>query len=307
MKAYFASPISDQFNESYGQSGLQPSVGGVSRAKNVNIEYKNDPSIRRGGKDARGQALSASATSVEYSGAKGAGNTANVNSAPRQNNVRLATVDGEYAKPVQLQPRRDTYVAPVKKKAKKKGLAGSAVVTVKNTARRARAVASTITIWSWGMFLWITFQLPLAVISIIFLAINQMIFELYTTLTVSTAEDGLLVTAAKYVGNLIATTLGSIYELLNAILIKTMGIDLNFLNPAGLFMATHLAVMALGWVTLLTAAVVYSMSGSKPIFGGGGGTKALFFLLAMVAYAIPIMNLFPWFILWTLAVIKNPK
>ena len=64
--------------------------------------------------------------------------------------------------------------------------------------------------------------------------------------------------------------------------------------------------MVIGWTTLFTAAFVYKLSGNNPIFGDGL-SKAATFLLALICYAIPIVNIFPWFFIWTLTVMKNPK
>ena len=296
--------IDEQFSESYQNDPriLGPSVGGVSQTRNAKVEYKNDPTVRRGGLSATGVALSPSATAVEYRGGK----AANVNAAPRQttSTVRAVSTTDENGNVVPLepgQPRRQ--YRPIRQRREE---SGGTVATIKGTVRRAKATGTTIGIWSWGFFVWLWFQVPFAVISIAFMALTQAIYVVYTNITVASANDGLLVTAAKYVGNILATGISNVLQIVNFLLNKFLGFDLNSLNPANFFMMTHLTVMIIGWTTLFTAAFVYKLSGSNPIFGKGL-SKAGTFLLAMICYAIPIMNLFPWFFIWTLAVMKNPK
>ena len=80
-----ASPqsISEQFNDSYNQKGLQPSTGTISPIRNVKTDYKNDPNARRGGKQtvrAAGTTLQASGLALQAGGktAKVAGSAATV-------------------------------------------------------------------------------------------------------------------------------------------------------------------------------------------------------------------------------------
>ena len=134
------------------------------------------------------------------------------------------------------------------------------------------------------------------------MAATQVVYSVYMSVNLSVEDKGIVATAIAYGFNALVNTFS---KLIIAVL-KTLGFDLSILNPANFFMMTHLIVMVIGWTTLFTAAFIYKLSGSNPIFGKGL-SKAGTFLLAMICYSIPIMNLFPWFFIWTLTVMKNPK
>jgi hypothetical protein len=65
--------------------------------------------------------------------------------------------------------------------------------------------------------------------------------------------------------------------------------------------------MFLGWGTLLAIGIIYTMTGQKAFSGEGAGGKNVMFILALLGYTIPILNILPLFFFWTLMVLKNPR
>ena len=112
--------------------------------------------------------------------------------------------------------------------------------------------------------------------------------------------DGFFVTIGKTIITGVTSLLAGIVDYF----LRFFDIDPNIVG--GLFIMTHLIVMVIGWGTLFTAAFMYKGTGSNPIFGDGLA-KAGTFLLALICYAIPFVNIFPWFFIWTLTVAKSPK
>lgn len=77
--------------------------------------------------------------------------------------------------------------------------------------------------------------------------------------------------------------------------------------PINLFALTYMVVLAYGTFLLILIYILYKLNRFRPLSGKASGTKYGFFLLAFVGYAIPILNIFPCFIPWTIAVWFKPK
>lgn len=298
MKAYFASPINEQFNDSYGQRGLQPSTGGVAPIRNVNVEYKNDPTVRRGGRTVAGGNIQAS-TVVERDIPK-------KETSQSQYSGRQSADDSVMREPRNIQEREPgrglAYSKKLKQRRKYIPTRAQKIVatahTVKDTAKAARA---TYAIWSWAFYVWFWFQIPVAIFSLVMMGLHQVFYSIWMTETITRSDENLLLAAGRTALDLLLTPFRWAFQAF----LRLFDIDPNIVG--GIFMMTNMIVMVIGWLTLFTAAFIYLGSGNKPILGKSGGAKTMTFLLAMVAYAIPFLNIFPWFIIWTLMVLKNPK
>ena len=64
---------------------------------------------------------------------------------------------------------------------------------------------------------------------------------------------------------------------------------------------------SIGWISLLIAAVHAKFCLLHPLMGGGAAFKTGTFVLAIVLYAVPLLNMVPWICLWSFAVRLNPK
>jgi len=289
-------PIDAQKRKSYTSDPrtLQPSTGGV-KVRDVKTESTYDPKRRRGGVSAR--AASATGRGMEVVGEKlKRGADANQTSGVRS----VATEQYQSAGQRIARTGKSMRLAGQRVRGRKK-------ITASRVAGKVVGRSVTLGIWSWGFFIWFWFQLPITILSIVFMALFEALHQLFVSLTVSAADDGILTIALKYAGSVIANTLTSVLKVVNYILAKLFGFDLDTINPANLFMITHVLVVLVGWGMLLAIGIIYTMTGQKAFSGRGAAGKNAMFMLAFVGYAIPIVNLLPLFFFWTLMVLKNPR
>ncbi len=90
------------------------------------------------------------------------------------------------------------------------------------------------------------------------------------------------------------------------------GVNLNAIEgltlvSQALFAALTLLVFLIGMMTLFAMATMYTFSGVNCFFGEHAGFKMAAFILTMLFYLIPILNIFPWFMLWGIVVWFYPK
>lgn len=174
---------------------------------------------------------------------------------------------------------------------------------VKRGFAKARVTGINAWVWSWGLWSWGLFQLPLAILSVVFMALTETIYQLYLDLETQTNDEGLIEQVVE--GAVIGTM--SILEKISNLLSTALGFDLSDLNPANFFMLTYLVVLLFGWFTLMLIYFQYKIAFLHPTSGKGSSVKLGMLILAIVGYAIPILNIFPWFIFWTMSVWWYPK
>ena len=161
-----------------------------------------------------------------------------------------------------------------------------------------RVSAVNTWIWSFGLFTWAFFQMPVAVLAVVFLGLAAAVEDLLRQAEARANENGM-----------IETVIGVTLKISTWILKQfttLFGIDLTLLNPATLFFISHFFVFALGIITLLTIYFIYLAAFVRPLSGRAAGVKMATLLLAVIGYAVPVANLFPWFIFWTMAVWRYP-
>lgn len=91
--------------------------------------------------------------------------------------------------------------------------------------------------------------------------------------------------------------------------IRTLtGFDINgfleLLNPKTWFLLTHTMIFSFGILMLGGIILFYFFSGIRPF---GAWPKLVAFIVAVMGYATPILNIFPWFLLYTIVVWCNPR
>jgi len=280
--------IDEQFSDSYRTDPrtLQPSTGGV-RDVRVERETGYDPKRRRGGVTARaasylGEGLQAQGAIMQQTG-----------KSDEAKGIRSVVVEKYQAAGTSLaRTGRSLELAGKRVQGRKK-------VSAAGVASRSAQRSVTLGIWSWAFFVWGAFMVPFTILSIVFMALTEAIYQFLKPLN-PTVEDRTIVEDG------FSTVLNLTTWFINKV-IEAFGIDLEILNPANFFMITHVLVVLTGWGVLLAIALIYTISGQRAFSGRGASGKNAMFLLAFVAYTIPILNLFPWFFLWTLMVLKNPR
>lgn len=142
-----------------------------------------------------------------------------------------------------------------------------------------RSATVTFAIWAWATALWLKAQLPLAAIFLVFFGV-----------AFSVAESTILSSLAS-----LASSISSLF-----------GYDVEEI-AAGVMFICYLAIIAIGWGTLAAMWLSYTTALLHPFSGEGAFWKTLSFLVAFVGYATPLLNLLPWFYLYSFFVLRYPK
>ncbi len=228
----------------------------------------------------------------------GVGKAANDNSykPPRQPEARDAGAVYEPAVRSIARPNK----LKIKKELKSRSL-------VKKTKAHIRAANTNIGIWSWGTYSWAFFQLPFALLSLAFFGLAGAVDYLTKLIETARAENKLIDIAGAGV-----EVIGSGLSFLNYLITSVTGYNLgniitNLTDPLNYFLVTYAILLAYGLFTLIAIYLIYTIRFLKPLSGKGGGLKMGMFLLALIGYSVPILNLFPWFFPWTFAVLWKPK
>ena len=202
------------------------------------------------------------------------------------NNPEQAAVSGPWGSTRQAtRTERFTY------QAKKKSAKPAAYL-----AARMRVSTANAWIGSWAMFWYLTFQMPLAVMSAAGLG---MAYAVYTSIVALPGGKFLLVAVEGF-----ADVTG---DRIKAILDWAGSLFGITFDPLLLFITPFALVFLLGLFQLIFTWFISSLMRIKSLSGTAGGLKGLMFILAGVGYAIPILNLFPLIFLWMVVVWIHPK
>lgn len=159
----------------------------------------------------------------------------------------------------------------------------------KKLLRRTRVTAVSISIVAWGMTLWFV-QVSFALISNIYMGVLGA-GDAIVSGNVITSAAGWLVNQAVEGGTW---------------LITGTSISLSDMS-AGIFVALWMVSFALGLVTLFGASLQFMMSLIYSLSGDRTSMKYIVFMMAIFGYAVPLLNLFPWFLIYVAVVWKYPK
>lgn len=185
--------------------------------------------------------------------------------------------------------RAPAYTAGQNKKANANAFADKKPSEARALMAKAKATTINASIMAWAGGLWFTLQLPFALISLVMLGMAGM------------------VAGAKSAGGILgwATTAASaIVEGAAAI----VGIETDLVSiSTSFFTVTYLLVLAVGLLTIFAVFLQYTLAFLKPLSGEMAGLKQGTFLLVLFGYSTPLLNIFPWILLWMVVVWKYPK
>lgn len=136
---------------------------------------------------------------------------------------------------------------------------------------------------------WGTFQLPLAVVSLITFAFAGFIES------VTTPQAG-----GGFVSNLIRNGVDTLLDAAALIL------KINF-GPADIYYLTAAAVFFIGAGLMILISIIYTLSSVRFFSGQAAALKISTYVLAFFCYLIPFFNIFPWHLLWMAVVWRYPK
>jgi hypothetical protein len=174
----------------------------------------------------------------------------------------------------------------------------------KKMAARMRVSGVNSVVFGVGTTLWVTVQLPLALLSTVLFGMALAVYGAIETATTPDGDDGLIVRGLK-------TVFGgatSLVRALNESIKNTFNLDLlSFVDPLTFFMVTYVILFAISLVLIFSMYTAYKLMRLNPIGGKGSGLKHGTLLLTMIGYALPFANMLPWFMVWAGAVWLKPK
>lgn len=282
-----------QFNESYTSKGMQPSVGVRPAIRNKKIIYReeNQKSTLVHGRPKKQTFNNSGIRSVKKK----------IRNKEKEGSIGMAgeVVEKRKENRHTKQPHRK-FVAQKNKKNKR----GKTIIKKRALKRKAakikRVVSANKIFFSFflGTVWWI--QIIFALISALLLAASLAISSFAKTSVVSEGA-GFLEKISNWALNTLKEVVTTLYSALSTVSEYLFGI--NFYDPMNWFIATYLLLFAYFIIQSLIIYIVYRMYRIDPLLGSGSGLKMGAFLLSFVLYCLPVLNMFPWFILWSSAVL----
>jgi hypothetical protein len=287
------STIDEEFNENYAGAGLQPSVGeravaGFNKTRQLgnNVTRVTGVSMKQGGRAMQkgGKKMMKAGAAMSRTGL-GA-----VVGVPLM--AAGATMAGAGAINQKVGNKATNQAQGTKKFLRAKGLTG----VRKDIKKRVSATRVNMTALSTATPIWFTLQLPLALAAMFALGMAGL-------------SEGV---AEQLMGIGIVEFLYSIYDGVTDMVEYLTGINLNIFETWSgfnqvLFGGLTMLVFLIGIFTLFAMAIMYTLSGVKCFTGDHAAFKISLFIFAILGYLMPILNIFPWFMLWGIVVWRYPK
>lgn len=182
-----------------------------------------------------------------------------------------------------------------------------------NLKDRAKVTSVNMGIWSWAIPLWLVFQVPFALINNLLFGLASV--ELAITegveKTFEEGDDGALIEGTKTVFRFLGNVVKGAFETLNDVVAYLSGFDFaaafsGFL-PSSLYMFTFSILFAYALILLGSMLFIYQMARINALFGQGASSKVMLFLLCIIGYILPLVNMVPWFLFWNATVWRYPK
>jgi len=135
---------------------------------------------------------------------------------------------------------------------------------------RARDLRVNWWLGAWAVWFWLTFQLPFAMLSLVFLGMQAVV-------------------EGTWIGQALAAAAGVVESA-----VSLFGGSLALATPISIATGLHFLVFGLSLFFLLITMFVYALSGQSPLWGTRSTAKVGAFLLCLIGYSVPGFNLFPW-------------
>ena len=141
---------------------------------------------------------------------------------------------------------------------------------IESAAEVAKNTPAAMWMTAWHTWFWLTFQVPLATISLAFIGLQA-------------AVEG------TWLGRLFQGVMGVINGAA-----RIFGGDFSLLTPINIALALHFLVFGLSMLGLIGTIMLYAVRGQHPLGGDRSGGKFTALLLCCIGYSAPVLNLFPW-------------
>lgn len=148
-----------------------------------------------------------------------------------------------------------------------------------------KLVSRSLFIWmmGWHWWQWTTVQLVIGLLSVMFFGLA---YGLQST----------------WLGRVVSGVAGAINSVTSLV-----GLDFSRFSPENMFWILYLFLLGMMWLSLFATVVVYMCVQNKALSGNGAGLKYGTLGLAIIGYAVPIANLFPWIVFYVLLMARYPK
>ncbi len=169
-----------------------------------------------------------------------------------------------------------------------------------NAVSLVKGTTVSITNISWGIGLWLSFQLPLAILAVVFMGMAYIIQDVVPNM-IKDATGELIYEGLSYIYSAFSDGVAWLLD-------KIFGFDLTEIaNPENYFILTNFLVFIIGFSSLFIMAIIYQISLINCIFGKHSALKISTLIFATFAYMVPLLNIIPWFIFWVLVVWRYPE
>ncbi|MBY0309711.1 hypothetical protein K2Q16_01010 [Patescibacteria group bacterium] len=148
-------------------------------------------------------------------------------------------------------------------------------------ALRSRSVFVWMMGWHWWQ--WTTLQLSIGLLSIMFLGLAY----------------GL---ESSWLGRVVGRVAGAV----NAVT-SFVGFDFSLFSPENMFWVLYIFLLGMMWLSLFATVVTYMCVQHRALSGKRTGLKYGTVALALIGYAVPIANLFPWVVFYILVMTRYPR
>lgn len=176
-----------------------------------------------------------------------------------------------------------------------------------SVSSKVRAARTTFSIWSWAIPAWLMFQIPFAVLNLIMFGAAMAVEAVFNLATVN-PDDSILTQAVKGAFNAFTDGVASVAETISSISSYLFDFDIvGLFDPTNFFLVTYVIILAFALIQILIIYLIYKVFGLEPLGGSGSNLKYGSLLLAIIGYCIPGLNLFPWILVWTGAVMLKQE
>lgn len=299
--------VDQEFEASYARQGLQPSVGTVQPIRNIQVEQSRTAQNRTAGGrvQAAGAGMRAAGSAAQAGGATlRTGGVAVARVGAALSTTGLGAIVG--APLIAAGAGMAATGTSVAAAGKATDVAGKTTMrrgrqmnrmgqksilkpidALSKMKSRAMVTRINMIVGSWCFWLWIMLQFPAAIMSTIFLG-----FVYIADITA---------TVISYLITVIPG--GSLFRPLVEAGLRQSGEVMGF----NLFLLAYFIAVIVGLTSLLLIGVVYRAASIDSLFGNNSTVKITAFVIALCLYIIPVLNIFPWFYFWMLAVWSYPE
>lgn len=335
MKAYFQAPTNEQFDASYGKNNTKTSGGGASSIRKVVTEERKTvyiPPPTNKSSTGRTKQTTDEVFNETYSkpgivptylriNKRGKNednlptNKSNSLKLNRKNSFIIYKTVEDFKRGEinfdntldQLDPYDDLNLEQEAKKIRAIVTALKGYLLFRAYKRVTRA---NLSIWSCGIWLWSTVHLPMAFLSLIGLGIAYTYYEIKDFANGLSESQNVFVSAVGHSVDFVGGVAGGVATFINDSL-HYIGLDLSFIQslvkPEILFIVPYVVLLGLAIIFLFFIYLYYKILFLNPLDGQWAGLKMGMFLMTLIGYSLPLLNLLPWFMLWTGAVWIKPK